>query len=594
MAKEELRRVDPFTLEIIKDGLIAASDEMFISLARTSMSTIIYEVLDYAVGLTDENGELIAQSNGVTLFQGILIYTVKSVLEKFGKERLKPGDVVMTNDPYSGGGTHLSDVALVRPIFYNGQLIAFAANKAHFTEVGGMAPGSWTTNSTEIYQEGLQFPCIKVYDEGRLNEPLIDLIRANVRTPDMTAGDLFACAASLKVAERRVLEICDKYGVEAYRTAVADLFRRGEENHRQMMERLPQGVFEAEDWIDDDGISDDPIPVKVKVTITPEAFEVDISGTSPQVAGPVNSTQTGTLCAAATMFHALLDPSYPPNAGCFRPVRVIAPPGTIFSCTRPAPVSTYWETMLYVTDLIAKALAPYMPERLAAGHFLSVCGTIVGGVAPDGNYFILVEPQVGGWGASSGKDGENGLFCIGDGETYTIPVEVEEHRYPVTVEQFGFNTTEAPGAGRNRGGMGCVRDYRVVNPGGAFVTATFGRHKFRPWGLQAGGEGTNNRLQVFPAGATEPAVTRGKVAGYGLKKGDLVRLVTGHGGGFGAAVEREPERVASDVRNGYITVETARETYGVMVDPATFAVEPGVTAALRRALAGAAGGELGR
>lgn len=580
--RAEPGRVDPFTIEIIKDGLIAASDEMFISLARTSMSTIIYEVLDYACGLTDEHGDLIAQSNGVTLFQGILIYTVKSVLEKYGKEGLKPGDVIMTNDPYSGGGTHLSDVALVRPIFFEGRLTAFAATKAHFTEVGGKDMGSWTTDSTEIYQEGLQFPCIKVYEEGRLNQSLVDLIRANVRTPDMTTGDLFACAASLKVAERRVLEICEKYGLDAVTEAIQDLYRRGEENHRQQLAKLPKGTFHAEDWIDDDGLSDTPVKVAVTVTITDETFTVDISGTSPQVPGPVNSTLTGTLCAAATMMHAVLDPSYPPNAGCFRPCRVVAPMGTIFSCVRPAPVSTYWETMLYVTDLIAKALAPHMPDRFPAGHFLSVCGTILGGLTKKNEYFILVEPQVGGWGACYDKDGENALFCIGDGETYVIPAEVAEQRYPFLVERFELNTGTRGGAGKFRGGRGTVREYRVLNEKGAGLTGTFGRHKFLPWGLMGGKSGTKNYMEVIPAGSDTPAMHRGKVARYPVAPGDLVRVVTAHGGGFGNPLERDPARVQKDVRNGYITLEEALEEYGVGIDPQTLDVDIAATEAIRQ------------
>ncbi|HEY8341551.1 MAG TPA: hydantoinase B/oxoprolinase family protein [Calditerricola sp.] len=566
MAAEQNRVLDPFTIEIIKESLIAASDEMFYALARTSMSTIIYEVLDYACGLTDDDGRLIAQSNGVTLFQGILTYTVRSVLEKFGKDGLRPGDVVITNDPYTGGGTHLSDVAVVRPIFYKGELVAFAANKAHFTEVGGKDAGSWTTDATEIYQEGLQFPCIKAWEEGRINQALVDLIRANVRTPDMTIGDLYACAAALQVAERRVLEILDKYGVEAYRAAIEDLFRRGRENHLQHHRKLPKGTFEAEDWIDDDGLSDEPIPVRVKVTITDDEFIVDITGTSPQVLGPVNSTLTASWCAARTMYHALVDPHFPANEGCFEPVRLIAPPGTIFSATRPAPVSTYWETMLYLTDLIARALAPHIPERLTAGHFLSVCGSVVSGVTPENEWFILVEPQAGGWGAGVDKDGENGLVCIGDGETYVIPVEVAEHRYPIRVEQYRLNTDEPPGAGRFRGGFGLIRDYRILNPSGAFFTGTFGRHKFRPWGMHGGGDGTNNRFEIYRQGADRPELVRGKGARIPLAAGDLVRLITANGGGYGSPLERDPERVARDVRDGYITPETALRDYGVVVD----------------------------
>jgi N-methylhydantoinase B len=572
---------DPFTIEIIKEALIAAADEMFITLGRTSKSTIIYETLDYACGLTDAEGGLIAQANGVTGFQGVLTYTVRSVLEKFGADGLRPGDVIVTNDPYSGGGTHLSDVALVAPIFYEGELIAFSANKAHWTEVGGMALGSWTTDATEIYQEGLQFPNVKIWEEGRVNQALIDLIAANVRTPDMTLGDLYAGAASLKTGERRVLEICKKYGVRAVREAIADMYRRGEENTRQALARLPKGTFVSDGYIDDDGLSDDPIYVKTTITITDDKFTVDITGTSPQVRGPVNCSFTATKCAVRTIFMALTDPRFPANEGCFRPLEVVGPPGTIFSCQRPASVSTYWETMAYVSDLVWKALAPHMPDRLTAGHFLSVCGTIVGGVdSRTKETFILVEPQAGGWGAGCDKDGESGLVCSGDGETFVIPVEVAEIRYPIIVEQFSFNPSPK-GAGKFRGGKGLVRDYRIVNEDGAELTATFGRYKFLPWGVEGGEEGSPNMVQYIPAGCSEPVLEKGKVARLKLKNGDLVRLITGNGGGWGDPLERDPELVRRDVQNGFITAEDAREKYGVVLSPETLEVDGGATEKLR-------------
>ena len=226
MAKPN-QAIDPFTLEIIKEGLVAIGDEMFVTMQRTSMSTIIYEVLDYAVGLTDAQGNLITQGNGVTLFLGTLDFGVRSILDKFGAANLKPGDIYITNDPYTGGGTHLSDVSIIAPIFYDGRLVAFAANKGHWTEVGGMAAGSWTTNSTEVYQEGLQFPAVKLFDQGEPIQSLLDIIRANVRTPDMSIGDMYAQVASMRIAERRYKELCDKYGVELVLSGVEALLDYG-------------------------------------------------------------------------------------------------------------------------------------------------------------------------------------------------------------------------------------------------------------------------------------------------------------------------------------------------------------------------------
>ena len=564
MAKAK-QAIDPFTLEIIKEGLGAIGDEMFVTMQRTSMSTIIYEVLDYAVGLTDAKGNLITQGNGVTLFLGTLDFGARSVLDKFGAENLKPGDIYITNDPYTGGGTHLSDVSILAPIFYEGRLVAFAANKGHWTEVGGMAAGSWTTNSTEVYQEGLQFPCIKLFDQGEPIQSLLDIIRANVRTPDMSIGDMYAQVASMRIAERRFQEMCSKYGVDLVLRGIDALLDYGEQLTRQELKKLPDGVYEAVDTIDDDGIGNGPFEVRVKVTVAGDRLICDFTGTHGQVPGPVNCARTGLYSAARAVLMALTDPSIPASEGCFRALEVICPDRTIFTCSRPSPVSTYWETMLYAADLIWKAMASVLPDRLPAGHFLSVCGTIVAGPHPDtGELFLLVEPQAGGWGAGADKDGENGLVCVGDGETYIIPVEVCETRYGVLVDQFGFDIADG-GAGKFRGGRGLVRDYRITAKE-AWFTGTFGRFKYLPWGMQGGGQGSRNYTKMIFADGREPEVF-GKTAQHHMKQGDVARLITGSGGGYGNPLERPIEKVQEDVKNAYITLAQAEKEYGVSLDP---------------------------
>lgn len=554
---------DPFTIEIIKNAFVAIGDEMFYALQRTSKSTIIYETLDYGVGITDAQGRLLAQGNGVPLFIGTLDAAVDAVRERYGAPgSLLPGDIVVTNDPYSGGGTHLSDVSLIMPIFDDGELVAFVANKAHWTEVGGKDPGSWTTDSTEIYQEGLQFPNIKLFNRGEPNQALLDLIAANVRLPDMTLGDLWAGVAALRVGERRFLELCRTYGRATVLAAIERLLDYGEEMIRHELRQLPKGEFTAEDWIDDDGIGNGPFKVQVKVTISDDAFIADFTGSHPQVPGPINNTWTGLASGVRAVFKALTSPAIPANAGVFRPVQVICPKATVFTAERPAPVSTYWETMIYATDLIWQALAPHMPDRLPAGHFLSVCGTVLSGFHPDtGEFFLLVEPLVGGWGAGHDKDGENGQFCVGDGETYNIPIEITETRYGVLVDQYAFHTEEG-GAGRQRGGKGVILDYRVV-ASEAYVTGTFGRHKYRPWGLAGGQEGSNNYIKILRNdGRTE---VYGKGARIRVARGEVVRLVTGTGGGYGEPRERPPALVREDVKNGYITAAQAAEQYEVAI-----------------------------
>lgn len=286
-------KLDPFTLEIVKDSLLAAGDEMFIALARTSMSPIIYEVLDYASGLTDAEGNLLTQGNGVTGFIGMLSFMVKETLAKYPGDKLKEGDVIIINDPYQGGGSHLSDVGLVMPIFHDNKLIAFAANKAHWTEVGGKDPGSFTNDAVDIFQEGLQFPCIKLFNEGVVNEALVEIISANVRFPDLSLGDMYAQVAALKTGEKRVKELCEKYSSEVIQSAITYHLNHGEKISRAELAKLPKGDFYAEDFIDTDGIGNGPFPIKVKVTITDEEFICDFRGSSPQVPGPMNCSYTG-------------------------------------------------------------------------------------------------------------------------------------------------------------------------------------------------------------------------------------------------------------------------------------------------------------
>lgn len=557
-----MSEIDPFTLEVVKNSLIAIAEEEFIAFGRTSKSPVIYEVLDYAVAITNNRGELVAQANGVPGFLGVLDLAVKDCIKKYGINGFSEGDIIITNIPYSHG-THLNDVTLISPVFYDSQLIAFSVNKGHWSEVGGMRFGSWTTDSTEVYQEGLQFPLLKLYNAGEPNRDLFDLIQTNVRTPDMTLGDMEAQAAALRLGGRRIAQLCARHGLETVVKAMEAIIRDGEEKAYQELRKLPHGVFEAEDYIDDDGFSDNPVYVKARITISDDSFIVDYSGSSQQAKGPINSPYSMTIAAAKVMFKAITDPSSPANEGAFRPVKVFAPEGTVFHPKPPAPVATFWEAGSFAAELIWKALAPHVPDKLTAGHFLSVCATIVGGVDDrTGEPFAIVEPQPGGWGAGYNKDGESGMVCSLDGETYIMSNEVIEVRYPIRVEQYSLNLKDKPGAGKFRGGHGIIKDYRVVNSHAIF-TASFGRSKFPPWGMAGGHGGTPNYIIIYRKGKA-PLKTR-KAAAIQLQKGDLIRLVTGGGGGYGNPRERDRTLVLHDVRDGYITAKEARTIYGVKI-----------------------------
>ncbi|QGA53887.1 5-oxoprolinase [Sulfolobus sp. E5-1-F] len=555
--------VDPFTLEIIKNGLVVASEEMFYAFGRTAKSPVIYEVLDYAVGITDSKGRgLVAQAPGVPGFSGVLDFTIREVLEKW-KSDINPGDVIATNIPYSGG-THLNDVALIMPMFAKDTLVGFIVNKGHWSEIGGMHFGSWSSDATEIFQEGLQLPNIKLYIGGKPNRDVIDIISANSRMPNATLGDMEAQMASMKIAARRINALIEKYGLENVIEAMDKLIEDGAKLSKLKLAKLPKGKFEAEDYIDDDGISDNPVYVKVRVTITDEEFVVDFTGSSNQVNGPINSPLPATVSAVRETYMAITDPRALPNAGFFSPLKVIAPEGSIFNPRKPAPTSTYWESMSYATDLVWKALAPYVPDKLSAGHFLSILATILGGYdEKTGEPFAIVEPQPGGWGGCNDRDGESALVASGDGETYIASAEVYERKMPILVERESLNTEDGPGHGKYRGGLGIIKDYVVLSKE-AYFTVSIGRSKFPPWGINGGFNGPPNYAVIYKKGE-KPRVVR-KVAAVKLEYGDKVSLHSAGGGGWGDPLDRDPELVLQDVKNEYITQDVAQKVYGVVIE----------------------------
>ncbi|WP_339673630.1 hydantoinase B/oxoprolinase family protein [Dasania marina] len=551
---------DIFTIEIVKNSLVAIGEEMFLALKRSSMSPIIYEALDYGIGITDATGCLIAQGNGIPGFIGTLDGAVKAILAKYENKSIDEGDVFIINDPYSGGGTHLSDVSMVKPVFYKGELIAWTANKAHWTEIGGKDPGSFSADASEIYQEGLQFPGIKVFAKGVANDAILEMIRANVRLPDMTLGDLWACSASLQVGERRLLSLIEKYSLDTVQNSITQLLDHGEAMVAEQFKKLPRGEFYADDIIDEDGLGNGPFHIQVKVTITDSNFIVDFTGTSPQVPGGINMPRGALVSSAREVFMGIADPGVPATDGCFRCIEVICPEGTLCTVQKPAPVSSYFETMVYAADVMRKALCTAMPGVLQAGEYGSVCSMVMSGKNTQGDSYLLVQPLLGGWGAGVDKDGESGQFCVGNGETRNIPVEITEARYGVRVEQYAFNDHDAgAGTGEHRGGKGVVLDYKAIS-GDAEISTFFGRGKTPPWGIDGGDVGSCNYAQVLRDGQVLQQFSKGsRVA---VKQGDTVRLVTGTGAGWGDAKKRAPALVQEDIRNGYISAELAEKIYG--------------------------------
>ncbi|TDM05369.1 MAG: 5-oxoprolinase [Ideonella sp. MAG2] len=550
---------DPVTLQVIKDALTAIGQEMFQVMIRTSMSPIIYETTDFAVGLTDAKGELIAQGNGVAGFLATLDTAVQSTLQHHPAATLKPGDVIITNTPYEGGGTHLSDVLIIVPIHHQQELVGFSVNKSHWTEVGGKDAGSVSTTAREIFHEGLHLRFLKLYNAGQINEALLGVIGANVRMPAQTLGDLHAGVAAARTGEKRLQELFARYGRATVNHAMADLLDYGERLTRAQLAELPDGVFEASDVIEEDGAGNGPFVLKVKVTLHKGRMVADFTGTSPQAPGPINSSSTALTTAVRCALKAITDPDIPANGGCFRHVEIICPPGTVLTAQSPAPVSLYYESLVAVIELVWKALAPALPDRLPAGHYRSVGGTFLAGVHPDsGQFYVLGEPLLGGWGAGQDRDGLNGMFCCANGETYNIPIELAESRYGVQIEQYAFHQEDG-GAGQFRGGRGVVLDYRITSAE-AFLTVTYSRTSTDPWGLNGGAAGSPNRAELHRLDGSVERVTM--ATGVPLKAGELIRTVMGHGGGCGDPKLRPREAVARDVKNGYISAEQARADYG--------------------------------
>ncbi|MDY2613649.1 MAG: hydantoinase B/oxoprolinase family protein [Lachnospiraceae bacterium] len=563
-------KINPVTLDIVKDSLIAVSNEVFYAFARTSMSPIIYETLDYASGIADVDGRLLTQGNGACGFIGLIAPMIQEIIHKYGKENMHPGDVYLINDPYLGGGTHLSDIGMVMPVFYGEELIAFIGNKAHWSDVGGMAAGSFTTDSQDVFQEGLRFSGVKLLDQGEICKPLLEMIKSNVRFPETSEGDMWGQIASLRTGYKRIGELCEKYTVEVVKESMKRLLEQGAKIAYNRIKELPKGSWEMEEFMDDDGYGN-LVRVKVKITITEDEFIADFTGSSPQVASPINTGYSSLCAGVKVIYMSILGPELAVNDGVFEPMRIFAEDGSIMRCHAPAPTSCYFESMIYASDVVWKALAPVFPEALGAGHMLSVCSVVLAGTKQgSGEPFLIVEPTGGGWGASDGKDGEVGQFCVGDGETYNVPVEMAENRYGIMIDEYSLHT-DGMGAGKYRGGSGAVRSYRAMTDGQLF-TASFGRNKFPAWGAAGGKDGSYNYFEFHNADGSKEG-PMGIVARHVMNKDDVVYMVTCTGGGYGNPLERDPELVAWDVKNEYISIRQAEEDYGVIVDADTFEVK---------------------
>ncbi len=549
------RANDPVTSEIIQNSLQSAADEMFAAMKKTAMSSIIYEVLDMGTGVMDADGEIACSGAGIPAFIGVLDKATKVIAAKFmDSGDVRPGDVFATNDPYYGGVTHLNDIVVAMPVFAEGQVIAWTANIAHNSDVGGMAPGSLTGEATEIFQEGLRLPAVRIISEGVPIRSMFEVIKVNSRMPDVLEGDVWAAIASVRIGTKRLQDLAGKYGVTTFMEAMASFMDFGEKACVAELAKLPKGTFELSEEQEDGRV------FNVAITIGDESFVVDLRDNPEQASDPVNTSRDGVIVAAQIILKSLTDPYSPCNAGSFRPLKVLTREGTIFHAREPAAVGFYYELELRVYDLIWRCLAQCMPERLGAGHFASVCGTFIGGIHPDtGRQYTIIEPQLGGWGAREGKDGNSAMFSGFHGDTFNCPAEINEARNGLYVDRMELNT--APGGeGRYRGGHGIVMDYRLRADNG-FLTIWYTRSRFPAWSLAGGREGSPNCVHYIPRKGESRTITF--ASNFTTRTGDIIRVVSGKGGGFGDPKDRDQDLVLQDLKNELITEECAREVYGL-------------------------------
>lgn len=544
---------DPVTFDIVQNALEAIADEMFVAQRKASMSAIIYEVLDLSSSILDPRGDIAASGAGIPAFIGVLDKAVKGILKKFPLDTVKPGDVFASNDPYYGGVTHLNDMVLAAPVFASDRIVAWVANIAHWNDVGGNVPGSMSSEATEIFQEGVRIPAVRLFDRGTPNQAVFDILYVNTRLPDFLKGDLWAGIAGLRIGERRVLELVEKYGADTYLAAVEAYLDLGERRVRAALEQLQPGVYDFSEEQDNGAIH------KIRLTITRDKFSVDLRD-NPKQAGSNNSSREGTEIALQLAFKSFTDPEGPGNGGCFRPLEIATEPGTIFHVVEPGALGFYSEVEIRLFDMTLRALAHHFPGIVPAGNFASICGTVMGGKHPDtGRHYTIVEPQIGGWGAWPGHDGPSGQFSGFHGETFNCPAEIAEARYGMFVDQVALNA-EPGGEGQWRGGKGIEVHYRVRGDNN-FLSLGYTRSRMPPWGVAGGNDGTLNYVELRR--------TDGRVERYAfatnvvVNTNDVIRIVTANGGGYGKPEDRSRGDIARDLRNGYLTPERAEEVYGV-------------------------------
>lgn len=541
------RRLDPVTVEVVRYGLVAAAEQMATAIERSARSQVIRDMLDYSTAVFDLSGGIVAQSCRIPIHLNSMTRALRAILGgPYPLEEWHEGDVFCTNDPYAGG-QHLPDIMTFRLVVADGQPVAICGALGHHLDVGGRGSGSYGADATEIYQEGFRISPCRIAAGGELNPLFFELLRPNIRVPKKTIADLRAQLASLDIGETDVLRMVRRYGAERFGAAMEDIIDQSEQRMRQLIAGFPAGTFAAEDWVDGDGLDDEPIRIRVALTADGDDLVVDFAGTDDQVRGPVNSPIAATESAVYFALLANLAPGLSSNHGCYKPIRVSAPAGSVVNPVEPAPVVGRNVVCHRIANIITAALGEAVPSRAAADYYGNSNVYILSAKGDDGRPNVLFEIEVGGWGARADRDG-NDCLSAGVHNLMNNPIELTEHEFPMRVVSYEFRP-DSGGAGTFRGGLGVKRVMRVLQD--CELSAQFDRVKFPPRGHGGGHDGAPARISVVHDGVER--VLGGKILAHPLEAGDLVVVETQGGGGFGPAGERDPELVRRDVRDGKLS-----------------------------------------
>ncbi len=555
--------IDPITLEVVIEALMGVVREMRVTVIRTAYSSVVCQGHDFSCSVFDTEGQLVAQSEDLPGHVLPMSWSIRHIMETFQGE-IRPGDVFMLNDP-TFGGTHLNDVMVAMPVFAEGELFLFPSVRAHWVDVGGMVPGSLSGAATEIYQEGVVIPPIRVYNEGRPNRAALDLLFANVRLTEDRKGDFRACLAACKQAELRIQELLERYDSWVLSGCIRRSLDRAEERMREQIETIPRGKYFYEDYLETfEGGRFKPVRACIHLEVKHRSITADFTGSSLQVPHPINSSYGVTASGVFIPVKAILDPDFPVNHGAFRPVELIVPEGTIVNARRPAPVGGFVELRKRVISLVMGALAQAIPERVSADQFGTAFHNMVGGVNPrTGRPFVYYEWPKGGNGAYSGADGQSVMAAIDEGDTRCIhSAEALETEFPVLMEKSALRT-DSGGAGRWRGGLGVERRIRLLCSGVYSLLAD--RAVLPCYGLLGGGPGKSTAAKVIRRGRETPLETPGKRQNMPLRRDDRLVLLSGGGAGYGNPLARPVGEVEADLVAGYISRREAEDRYGVVI-----------------------------